>query len=117
MIFHHPKAKTFCMASFLARKKKDTRNLAIVFFFLCLESLLYKHFCLRMMKNHQHQHKGKPHIQGKFQGAAISVEDVIRNSVHTSEPHLYVLEEPGEFHAQDPVGCHQERGESHPTKY
>jgi hypothetical protein len=30
-------------------------------------------FCLRMMKNHQRQHKGKPHSQD----AAISVEDAI----------------------------------------
>jgi hypothetical protein len=53
-IFHDPMAKTFCLASFLARKS----------------------FCLKM-KNHQHQHKGKPHTQEKFQDAAISVEDAI----------------------------------------
>ncbi len=32
-----------------------------------------KSFCSRMMKNRQHQHKGKQHTQKKFQGTAISV--------------------------------------------
>jgi hypothetical protein len=27
-----------------------------------------KKFCLRMMKNCQHQHKGKPHTQEKISG-------------------------------------------------
>ncbi len=74
--FHHAKAKTFCMASFLAKKKKDACEVASVFFF-SQESLPYKKFCSRMMKNHQHQHKGKPHTQEKFQGTAISVEDAM----------------------------------------
>jgi hypothetical protein len=30
-----------------------------------------------MMKNRQHWHKGKPHTQEKYQGAAISVEDAM----------------------------------------
>ncbi len=30
-----------------------------------------------MMKNHQNQHKGKPHRQEKFQDTAISMEDAI----------------------------------------
>jgi hypothetical protein len=30
-----------------------------------------------MMKDRQHKHKGKPHTQENFQGAAISVEDAI----------------------------------------
>jgi hypothetical protein len=28
-------------------------------------------------------------------------------------PHVYVPEEPGEFHAHEAAGCHQEGGESH----
>jgi hypothetical protein len=32
---------------------------------------------LRMMQNRQHQRKGKPHVQEKSQGAAVSVEDAI----------------------------------------
>jgi hypothetical protein len=34
-------------------------------------------FCLRMTKNRQRQHKGKPHIQEKFLDAEVSVEDAI----------------------------------------
>jgi hypothetical protein len=38
-----------------------------------------------MMNIYQHQHKGKPHTQEKFQGAAISVEGAITILVDTSE--------------------------------
>jgi hypothetical protein len=38
-----------------------------------------------MMKNCQHQHKGKAHVQEKSQSAAISVEGAITNSVNTCE--------------------------------
>jgi hypothetical protein len=31
-IFHHSKAKTFCLASFLAKKKNEACHLASVFF-------------------------------------------------------------------------------------
>jgi hypothetical protein len=34
MIFHNPKAKTFCLASFLAKKKKDGCEVASNFLFL-----------------------------------------------------------------------------------
>jgi hypothetical protein len=66
-IFHHPKAKTFCLASFLAltKRKKLTRWQAS-FLFSCKKALQTKSFCLRMVKNRQHQHKGKPHTQGKI---------------------------------------------------
>jgi hypothetical protein len=37
-----------------------------------------------MMKNHQHQHKGKSHTLEKFQDASISVEDEITVLVDTS---------------------------------
>jgi hypothetical protein len=33
-IFHHPKAKTFCLASFLALTKKDAYKMASLIFFL-----------------------------------------------------------------------------------
>jgi hypothetical protein len=32
MIFHHPKAKTFCLASFLAKKQQDACDVELVFF-------------------------------------------------------------------------------------
>jgi hypothetical protein len=35
-----------------------------------------------MMKNCQHQHKGKPHTQKKSQDAATSMEDAIADTVH-----------------------------------
>jgi hypothetical protein len=45
--------------------------------FFSKESSTYKKLCLRMMKNNQHLHKGKPHTQEKSKGAAIAVEDAI----------------------------------------
>jgi hypothetical protein len=42
-------------------------------FFSCKKVRQTKCFGLRMMENHQHQHKGKPREQDKFQGAAISL--------------------------------------------
>ncbi len=74
-----------------------------------------------MMENSQCQLKGKPHRLEKFQGAAISVENAITNSVHTSKFETScvrvrtVLEEPGEVHAQEAAECHQEEGNL--TKY
>jgi hypothetical protein len=47
-------------------------------FFSCKKARQTKDFCLRMMKNRQHQHKGKPHTQEKFQDAAIYVKEVIK---------------------------------------
>ncbi len=52
--------KIFFLASFLARKLKEA--------FFWQESLTNKKFCLRMMKNCQHQHKGKSHTQEKISG-------------------------------------------------
>jgi hypothetical protein len=34
-------------------------------------------FCPRMMKNGQHQHKDRPHMQKKSQGSVTSAEDAI----------------------------------------
>jgi hypothetical protein len=53
-IFHHPKAKSFCLASLLAKTKK-----------MLLRFLARKLSILRTMKNHQPQSKGKPHTQEK----------------------------------------------------
>jgi hypothetical protein len=67
------------------------------------------------MKNCQHQHKGKPHTQKKSEDAATSMEDAITYSCTAVQlrPHVYVPEEPGEYHAQEAEGYHQERGEPH----
>jgi hypothetical protein len=73
-IFHHPKAKTFSLASFLALTKKDACEMASLIFFSCKKACQTKSFCLRMVN--QHQHKDKPHTQEKFQDAAISVKEV-----------------------------------------
>jgi hypothetical protein len=73
-ILHHPKAKTFCLASFLAQTKKRRLRDGKPHFFSCKKARKTKRFCLRMVKNRQHQHKGKPHTQEKFQNAAISVK-------------------------------------------
>jgi hypothetical protein len=62
MIFHHPKTKTFCMESFLVIKK-TLATLPASFSYLCKKARQTKFFYLRMMKNHQHLHKGKPHTQ------------------------------------------------------
>jgi hypothetical protein len=35
-------------------------------------------------KNCQHQHKGKPHTQEKYQDAGTSFEDANADTVHTS---------------------------------
>ncbi len=35
-----------------------------------------------MMKNRQHQQKGKPHTKEKYQDAATSMEDAIADTVH-----------------------------------
>jgi hypothetical protein len=46
-IFHHPKAKTFCLATFLAKKKRAIWQA----FFSCKKIAKQKEFCLTMMKN------------------------------------------------------------------
>ncbi len=76
MIFHPGKANTFCLVSFLAKKKKDACQVESIFF-SPKKACHTKSFCSRMMKNHQFQHKGKLHTQEKFQGAAITVEDAM----------------------------------------
>jgi hypothetical protein len=79
-IFHHSKAKTFCLASFLAREKMRLPSRKRLF--LSMQESLPNSFCFRMMKNCQHQHKGKPHTQEKSQDAATSMEDAIADTVH-----------------------------------
>jgi poly(3-hydroxybutyrate) depolymerase len=57
-----------------------------------------------MMKNRQHQQKGKPHTQEKIQDAAISVEDVIARfrglnlcGAHWRTRRRHLTEETSEF--------------------
>jgi hypothetical protein len=45
-IFHYSKAKNFCLASFLARKKNEACHLASVFFLSVQESSPNKKFLL-----------------------------------------------------------------------
>jgi hypothetical protein len=52
------------------------------FFCQCKKARQTKSFCFRMMKNRQHQHKGKPHTQEKSQDAATSMEEAIADTVH-----------------------------------
>jgi hypothetical protein len=59
----------------LHERKKDACEVASIFF--SQKKARKKNVCLRMMKNCQHQNKGKPHTQENFQDAAISVEDAI----------------------------------------
>jgi hypothetical protein len=81
-IFHHCKAKNFCLPSFLARKKMRLAISQATFFCQCKKARQTKSFCFRMMKNCQHQHKGQPHTQEKSQDAATSMEDAIADKVH-----------------------------------
>jgi hypothetical protein len=64
-------SKNFCLASFLALTEKRRWRDGKPIFFLSKKARQTKSFCLRLMKNHQHQHKGKPHTHEKIQGAAI----------------------------------------------
>ncbi len=76
-IFHHPKAKAFCLASFLAlTKQKDASEMASLISFSCKKARQTNIFCLRMVKNCQH--KDKLHTRENFQDAAISVKEVIK---------------------------------------
>ncbi len=46
-----------------------------------------------MMKNHQHQHIGKPHTQERLHGAAIFVEDaMIKLEVATYVAHTVIAQ-------------------------
>ncbi len=83
-IFHHSKAKPFGLASFPARKKMRLAISQASFFCQCKKARQTKSFCFRVMKNRQHQHKGKPHTQKKSQDAATSMEDAIADTVHPS---------------------------------
>jgi hypothetical protein len=74
--FHHPRTKTFCLVSFLAKiREKASYNCKRLFFLQ--ERSQKKGFCPRMVKKGHHQHKDRPYNQEKSQGAATSVEDAI----------------------------------------
>jgi hypothetical protein len=79
------------------------------------ESSQEKSFSFRMMKNCQHQLKGKPHTQEKSQDAATTMEAGITNRIHTSGIETS-CEEAAEFHAQEATGCHHDGGGNR-TKY
>jgi hypothetical protein len=81
MIFHYSKAKTFCLSSFLARKKSRFATPQGLFLSV-QESLPNKKFLLEDDENFQHQHKGKPHTQEKSQDAATSIEDANADTMH-----------------------------------
>jgi hypothetical protein len=91
-IFHHPKAKIFCLATFLALTKKRHLQDGKPHFFSCKKARQTKSFCLRMVKNRQHQHKDKPHTHEKIQGAVISraVAMIIFRGVNLSGAHCVV---------------------------
>jgi hypothetical protein len=73
-IFPHPKAKTFCLARLLAKKKRTLARWQESFFSQ-ERSPDTNSFILRMTKNHQHSTKKASHTQEKSQGTSISVED------------------------------------------
>jgi hypothetical protein len=81
-IFHHSKAKTFCLESFLAKKKMRLAISQASFFCQCKKALQTKSFCFRMLKSCQHKHKGKPNTQEKSQDATTSMEDAIADTMH-----------------------------------
>jgi penicillin-binding protein-related factor A (putative recombinase) len=63
--------------------------MASLILFSCKKARQTKSFCLRMVKNRQHQHKGKPHTHEKIQGTAISraVAKIIFKGVNLSGAH------------------------------
>jgi hypothetical protein len=73
-------------------KKKVACEMASLIFFSCKKARQTKSFCLRMVKNRQHQHKGKPQTQEQFQDAAISLKEVIKlfRGVNLSGAHCTV---------------------------
>jgi hypothetical protein len=80
-IFHSSEAKTFCLGSFLARKKRGLPSRKRLFLSV-QESSSNKKFCFRTMKNCQHQHKGKTHTKEKSQDVATSMKDAVADTVH-----------------------------------
>jgi hypothetical protein len=74
----------FCSTLNIVRKKRENsamkkKTLARwqASFFPRKKARHTKSFCLRMMKNRQHQHKGKPHTEENSQSAAVSSDDAI----------------------------------------
>jgi hypothetical protein len=75
----HPEIFPVCVACLYADADNFKKTLARsqASFIFSQESSTHNNFCFRTMKNRLHQHKGKPHIQEKFPGPAISVEDAM----------------------------------------
>jgi hypothetical protein len=79
---HHPGQNLFVWQAFLQKRGLQTEQ--AFFFFLHKKACLKRSFCLRRMKNKQHQHKGKLYTLKKSQDAATSMEDAVTYSVHSS---------------------------------
>jgi hypothetical protein len=58
------------------KEKKKTLVRLHTSFFIARKLSIQNVFCLRM-KNHQHQHRGKPHTKEKSQCSEISMEDAV----------------------------------------
>jgi hypothetical protein len=52
-------------------------QLASVFFFFCKKVCQTKSFRQEMLKNGEHQHKGRPHTHEKPLGAAAKIEHAV----------------------------------------
>jgi hypothetical protein len=72
----------FVWQAFLQEKKMRLAILQASFFCQCKKACQTKSFCFRMMKNCQHQHKGKPYTQEKSPDDSTSMEDAIADTVH-----------------------------------
>ncbi len=100
----------------LSCEKKKTLAIWQEFFLSFARKLAkQKGFCLRMMKNCQHQHKSKPYSINrknlKMLQLLWKMQLQIQYTPVELRPLVYVTEEPAEFHAQEAVGFHQEGGE------
>ncbi len=76
----------WCWWFFIILKQKQA---SIFFCCQCKKARQTKSFCFRMVKNSQHQHKGKPHTHEKIQDTAISraVAMIIFKGVNLSGAH------------------------------
>ncbi len=93
-IFHHPKTKIFCLASFLVRKK---HLLPLKRFFFFARKL------------------AKQNVFALIWWKIVSTQHAVKNSIHTSNfrPHVHVPEEPDSIPKRLQAGCHPEGAESH----
>ncbi len=71
--------KNFLFGKLSCENKKTLATSQALFFFLCKKARKQN-----VMKDHQHQLKGKPYRQEKSQDAATSMEDAITDTVNTT---------------------------------